>query len=52
MAIFKCKICGGSLDIADGNSVATCEYCGTKQTVPMTKDEVLPIYSIVPITCV
>lgn len=33
MAIFKCKMCGGSLDIADGVSVATCEYCGTKQTV-------------------
>ncbi len=41
MAIFKCKICGGSLDIADGNSVAVCEYCGTKQTVPTTKDEVV-----------
>lgn len=41
MAIFKCKICGGSLDIADGNSVAVCEYCSTKQTVPTTKDEVV-----------
>ena len=41
MAVFKCKICGGSLDVADGNSVAVCEYCGTKQTVPTTKDEVV-----------
>lgn len=41
MAIFKCKICGGSLDIADGSTVAVCEYCGTKQTVPTTKDEVV-----------
>lgn len=41
MAIFKCKICGGSLDIADGNSIAVCEYCGIKQTVPTTKDEVV-----------
>ena len=34
MAIFKCKICGGSLDIDNVSSVATCEYCGTKQTLP------------------
>ncbi len=41
MAIFKCKICGGSLDVSDGSSVAVCEYCGTKQTVPTTKDDVV-----------
>lgn len=41
MAVFKCKMCGGSLDILDGVSVATCEYCGTKQTVPKSRDEVV-----------
>lgn len=41
MAIFKCKMCGGSLDIADGVSVATCDYCGTKQTVSKQNDEVV-----------
>ena len=41
MAIFKCKMCGGSLDISDGVSVATCEYCGTKQTVSKSRDEVV-----------
>lgn len=41
MAVFKCKMCGGSLDISDGVSVATCEYCGTKQTVPKSRDEVV-----------
>ena len=41
MAIFKCKMCGGSLEIFDGISVATCEYCGTKQTVPKSRDEVV-----------
>ena len=41
MAVFKCKICGGSLDIADGNSVAVCDYCGTKQSIPTTKDDVV-----------
>ncbi len=41
MAVFKCKMCGGSLDISEGVSVATCEYCGTKQTVPKSRDEVV-----------
>ncbi|MBO7740783.1 MAG: TIR domain-containing protein [Clostridia bacterium] len=39
MAIFKCKICGGSLEIDRAQSVATCEYCGTKQTLPKLDDE-------------
>ena len=34
MTVFKCKICGGSLQIAPDQSVATCDYCGTKQTLP------------------
>lgn len=41
MAVFKCKMCGGSLNISDGVAVATCEYCGTKQTVPKSRDEVV-----------
>ena len=40
MAILKCKMCGGSLDITDDISVTTCEYCGTRQTVPKSRDEV------------
>jgi tetratricopeptide (TPR) repeat protein len=39
MAIFKCKICGGTLEIDVGETVATCEYCGTKQTLPKLDDE-------------
>ena len=39
MAIFKCKICGGTLEIDGTQSVATCEYCGTKQTIPKLDDE-------------
>lgn len=34
MLVFKCKMCGGSLGVEEGHSVATCEYCGTKQTIP------------------
>ena len=39
MAIFKCKMCGGDLDIAEEVKVVECEYCGTKQTVPNPDNE-------------
>lgn len=41
MAIFKCKMCGGDLEVLDGVTVCECEYCGTKQTVPTTQNEVI-----------
>ena len=41
MAVFKCKMCGGNLDIQDGSSVVECEYCGTKQTLPNGNDEIV-----------
>lgn len=39
MSTFKCKMCGGALEITGNESVATCEYCGTKQTLPKLDDE-------------
>ena len=39
MAIFKCKMCGGTLEINNNESVATCEYCGTQQTLPKLDDD-------------
>ena len=39
MAVFKCKMCGGALKIQNGESVAVCEYCGTKQTLPKLDDD-------------
>lgn len=39
MAIFKCKICGGTLNIIDGVTICECEYCGTKQTLPKLDNE-------------
>ena len=39
MQIFKCKMCGGDLEIAEGSSIAECQYCGTKQTLPKLDDE-------------
>ena len=38
MAIIKCKMCGGDLNIQEGVGVAQCEYCGTQQTVPSDTD--------------
>ena len=39
MAVLKCKMCGGNLNIAEGETVAVCEYCDTKQTVPTVDNE-------------
>ena len=41
MALFKCKMCGGDLDITPGVTVAECEYCGTQQTLPKANEEVV-----------
>ncbi len=34
MAIFRCKMCGGELQILEGMTVCECAYCGTTQTLP------------------
>ena len=39
MSVFKCKMCGGSLDVGEGTTVCECEYCGARQTVPRAMDE-------------
>lgn len=39
MAIIKCKMCGGDLNLVEGSSVAECEFCGSVQTVPKVDDE-------------
>ena len=39
MAIIKCKMCGGDLTLVDGQSVAECEFCGSRQTVPAADNE-------------
>ena len=39
MAIIKCKMCGGDLTLIEGQSVAECEYCGSRQTVPSADNE-------------
>ena len=39
MAVFKCKICGGTLSFTEGSSVCECQNCGIKQTMPKTNSE-------------
>lgn len=39
MDVLKCKMCGGSLNVNKGSTIAECEYCGTKQTLPKTTDD-------------
>ena len=38
MTVFKCKMCGGDLDISQETSVCTCQYCGSQQTLPKIND--------------
>ncbi len=39
MSIFKCKMCGGTLEINDHQTTAICEYCQTQQTLPKLDDD-------------
>ncbi|MBR3818137.1 MAG: TIR domain-containing protein [Clostridia bacterium] len=39
MAIFKCKMCGGDLEVSEEIKIIECDYCGTNQTVPTADNE-------------
>ena len=39
MSVFKCKMCGGTIEFEQGATVGTCDSCGTKQTLPKLDDE-------------
>lgn len=34
MSVFKCKMCGGTIEFEQGATVGVCDSCGTKQTLP------------------
>lgn len=38
MVQFKCKMCGGTINVEEGKSTCECEFCGTIQTVPNVID--------------
>lgn len=37
--VFKCKCCTANLNVEEGMHIVECDYCGTKQTVPSSRDE-------------
>lgn len=39
MAVFKCKMCGGTVEFEPGATVGTCDSCGTQQTLPRLDDD-------------
>ena len=39
MAIYTCKMCGGQLKNEPGTSICTCDYCSTRQTLPLIDDD-------------
>ena len=34
MSVFKCKMCGGTIEFNPGDTIGVCDSCGTKQTLP------------------
>lgn len=41
MSLFKCKMCGGTIEFEQGATVGVCDSCGTKQTLPKTNDNAI-----------
>jgi hypothetical protein len=41
MAIIKCKMCGGDLNINENVTVGTCQYCGSTMTLPSKIDDLI-----------
>ena len=39
MTIFKCKMCGGTIEFNQGDKIGTCDSCGTIQTLPRLDDD-------------
>ena len=41
MAVFKCKMCGGNIEFNPGESIGTCDSCGSVQTLPKGNDDII-----------
>ena len=39
MAIIKCKMCGGDIELAADKTFGTCEFCGNTMTFPKVDDD-------------
>ena len=39
MAVIKCKMCGGDMELSPEKTFGICEYCGSTMTLPKVSDE-------------
>lgn len=39
MQVFKCKMCGGTIEFEPKASIGVCDSCGTRQTLPRLDDD-------------
>ena len=39
MAILKCKMCGGDIQLSEDKTTGTCDHCGSTMTFPRVSDE-------------
>lgn len=39
MAVIKCKMCGGDMELTADKTFGTCEYCGSTMTLPKIDDD-------------
>ena len=39
MAVLKCKMCGGDIEVSTTQTFGTCDHCGTTTTLPKEADE-------------
>ena len=42
--VFKCKMCGGDLEVSQNLSVGTCQYCGSTMTIPKLDERRINLY--------
>lgn len=41
MAVFKCRMCGAPIEVEDNQTIVTCGYCGSVQTVTLSRDDAM-----------
>lgn len=41
MAVYKCKVCAGALNIREDQTIAVCEYCGIQQALPKSNSDLI-----------
>ena len=39
MAVLKCKMCGGNIEVGENQNIGVCDSCGSTMTIPNVNDE-------------